>query len=350
MPVPSPAIRVASVPSGHVYVRHLSPVEDGGVVHRLPAPPVPGAPEGQWWPSPLLEGSWVDAHAAEFDLYHLHFGFDDRTPAQLRDLVAALRRARRPLVLTVHDLRNPHHPDPAPHAAALDVLVPAADAVVTLTPGAAARIAERWGRTPEVVAHPHVVPLELLAGTRERGPGFVVGLHAKSKRANSDPVPVARALAAAVAALPGAHLRVDAHDDAGGRAVAAALPDLDVRVHPPFSDEELWEYLRGLDVSVLPYRFGTHSGWLEACHDLGTTVVAPSCGFYAEQAPCLSYGMDEDGFDAESLHAAVRRAYHERPVWQARHADRLRQRREVADAHEAVYRAALRGVRQEVGV
>ena len=54
-----------------------------------------------------------------------------------------------PLVLTVHDLTNPHLSDQAPHEAALDVLVPAASAVVTLTPGAAAEIARRWsfGRT-----------------------------------------------------------------------------------------------------------------------------------------------------------------------------------------------------------
>ena len=59
-------------------------------------------------------------------------------------------------------------------------------------------------------------------------------------------------------------------------------------MHDYFSDDELWDYLHALDVSVLPYRFGTHSGWLEACHDLGTTVVAPTCGFYAEQRPCLT--------------------------------------------------------------
>ena len=51
-------------------------------------------------------------------------------------------------------------------------------------------------------------------------------------------------------------------------------------------------------MSVLPYRFGTHSGWLEACVDLGTAVVAPSCGFYAEQQPVHSYRHDEDGLDA----------------------------------------------------
>lgn len=281
-------VRVASVPADHVYVRHLAdPLEPDGIV-RLPDPPVPGALPGQWWPHPMLEASWVAAHAADFDLFHIHFGYDDRTPEQLARLVGELRAHRKPLVVTVHDLRNPHHREPAAHDAALDVLVCAADAVLTLTRGAAAEIARRWTRDAVVVAHPHVVDPDVGATPRSSHAGFVVGLHAKSLRANSDPVPVARALAATVATLPGARLQVDAHDDGRGRSVATALSGLDVRVHPPFSDDALWEYLFGLDVSVLPYRFGTHSGWLEACHDLGTTVLAPDCGFYAQQGPCVT--------------------------------------------------------------
>src|SRR6185312_205937 len=120
-------------------------------------------------------------------VFHLHFGYDDRTPAQLAALVAALRAHRRPLVVTVHDLRNPHHSDPAAHTAALDVLVPAADALITLTPGAAATIAERWGRAAEVVAHPHVLELPEVGRDRPAHDGFVVGVHAKSVRANTDP-------------------------------------------------------------------------------------------------------------------------------------------------------------------
>ena len=86
--------------------------------------------------------------------------------------------------------------------------------------------------------------------------------------------------------MPGASLRVDAHTDVmrqGGRRearpVAAGLARMDgrglidLRVHDYFTDDELWDYLSSLDVSVLPYRFGTHSGWLEACYDLGTTVA-----------------------------------------------------------------------------
>jgi Glycosyltransferase Family 4 len=327
-------VRVASVPADHVYVRHIDDPAGSGVV-RLPDPPVPGAAPGQWWPHPMLEASWVAAHAGDFDVFHVHFGFDDRTPAQLARLTEELRAHGKPLVVTVHDLRNPHHRDPAAHDAALEVLVREADAVITLTPAAAAEIARRWERGAEVVPHPHVVPAELIAAPRPPHPGFVVGLHAKSVRANADPVPVARVLAATVATLPGARLQVDAHDDERGRSVAAALPGLDVRVHPPFSDDALWDYLLGLDVSVLPYRFGTHSGWLEACYDLGTTVLAPDCGCYAQQAPCLTYGVG----DPASLDEAVRRAYRERPAWRADPVARLRQRAAIAAAHAEIYRS-----------
>lgn len=334
-------LRIASVPSGHVYVRHLSDPGRPDDVVRLPDPPVPGAPAGQWWPHPMLEARWVREHASAFDVLHVHFGYDHCTPPQLQALVTALREAGKPLVVTVHDLRNPHHHDPAPHAAALEVLVPSADAVLTLTAGAAAVIAGRWGREAVVVPHPHVVDLELLGRPRPVHRGFVVGLHAKSVRANADPVPVARVLASAVADLPGARLRIDAHDDERGRAVAAALPGVDVRVHAEFSDEELWDYLSGLDLAVLPYRFGTHSGWLEACHDLGTPVAAPDCGFYAEQAPCLTFGHDEDGLDAASLVAAVREAHTTRPGWRVSPGDRAAQRRDIATKHSRMYRSVL---------
>ena len=72
------------------------------------------------------------------------------------------------------------------------------------------------------------------------------------------------------------------------------------------TDGELWAYLGSIDVSVLAYRFGTHSGWLEACADLGTAVIAPDCGYYAEQRPVHSYRYNETEFDPDSLVAAVR--------------------------------------------
>ncbi|MFH8469970.1 glycosyltransferase family 1 protein [Streptomyces sp. NPDC017991] len=344
-------IRVASIPAGHVYVRHLSP-PGGDRVIRLADPRPCGAPSGsgQWWPPVMLDPDWVDEHADTFDVLHLHFGFDAQTPRALEDLVDALRRNGKPLVQTVHDLVNPHHRDEDEHRAQLDVLVPAADRIITLTPGAAREIAARWGRTALVLPHPHVVGQAGLVRPRPVRDTFTVGLHAKSIRANMDPLPVARVLADALSELPDAVLRVDCHpeiDDPARHWYAPGVLDelrgmdrkerLRLHVHDYFDDDALYDYLINLDVSVLPYRFGTHSGWLEACHDLGTTVLAPTCGFYAEQRPCLSYGHDRGGLDEASLRDAVRTAYEERPVWRADPADRRAERLLLARAHEALY-------------
>ena len=63
-------------------------------------------------------------------------------------------------------------------------------------------------------------------------------------------------------------------------------------------------------VSVLPYRFGTHSGWLEACFDLGTAVIAPSCGFYKQQRPCGVFDFTERRRSTPAPCTAVSDGYH----------------------------------------
>lgn len=356
-PAASATIRVASVPSSHVYVRHLA-ADGADDVVRLPDPRPRGAgPEAaRWWPPRMLEAPWVEDEHEQFDVYHVHFGFDARSPEQLEELVHALRRHSRPLVLTVHDLRNPHHRDPAVHDAQLDVLVPAADAVLTLTPGAARVLEERWHRPVTVLPHPHVLEAAEMARWQDRHrvrpqDGFRVGLHAKSLRPSMDPAALVPALAEAVREVPGGVLQLDMHTDVADPAgehhdpalLEAARRHSDVvelRIHDYFTDAELWAYLAAIDVSVLPYRFGTHSGWLEACRDIGTAVVAPSCGYYAEQGPVQTYDMDESGYDPDSLVEAVRRSRLAPPP-PVSVVDRQRQRHEVAAAHHALYSEVL---------
>lgn len=304
----------------------------------------------------MLDPDWVLEHAGDFDLMHIHFGFDAVSPATLEELVTTLRRLGKPLVLTVHDLRNPHHPDPGLHDAQLGVLVRAADALVTLTPGAAGEIHRRWGREATVLPHPHVVEEPWLSRPRAAHEGFVVGVHVKSLRASMAPLPVIDELAAARTRLPGMVIRVDAHTDVMTPGFTKYAPELrdrldelsaagvvDVHVHDYFSDEELWDYLQSLDVSVLPYRFGTHSGWLEACHDLGTTVLAPDCGYYAQQRPCLTYAVPGTSSAHPSLTEAVAEAYRDRPAWRADPEARRQERSRIASAHEQLYAAVLSG-------
>jgi glycosyltransferase involved in cell wall biosynthesis len=356
-PTPVRAITVASVPASHVYVHHIASERPDGV--RRLSDPDPDDPrrsaEQVWWPPAMLRPEWVAGH--DFDVFHVQFGFDAEDPSELTRLVAALRRRGRPLVHTVHDLRNPHHADRGLHDAQLDVLIPAADAVITLTAGAAEEIRRRWGRRATVLPHPHVVELDRM-GRRPRrttGSPFRVGLHVKSLRAGMEPLRLLPDLVRAVQELPGAVLQVNGHCDVLARdgdrrhdrlaeflERGAARGDLELRVHDFLSDEQLWRYLESLDVSVLPYRFGTHSGWLEACRDLGTAVVAPSCGYFADQGRVHSYVHEEDGYDGGSLRRAVHDAWAAGAVSPLDVEMRRAQRAAIASAHRDLYLSVLR--------
>jgi hypothetical protein len=353
-------LRVASVPSSHLYVRHLSHPDGAETVVRLPDPvPADGrVVPGGWWPPLMLEPSWIARNHRRFDVFHVHFGFDAIDTKVLRNVVHELGLRRKPLIYTVHDLRNPHHPEPQAHAAQLDVLVPAADEVITLTPGAARAIKLRWGRDALVLPHPHILDPDRIECAREPTQRFVIGVHVKSLRANMDPFPVLDALTDTVADLDGAVLQINVHDEIfqpgnhwyaprTGAALCAYArrPEVELRVHPYFSDAQLWDYLSALTVSVLPYRFGTHSGWLEACFDLGTAVIAPRCGFYEQQHPCETYEFTETTFDAESLNHAVRTLYQRhcdadnaaRATWAQRRAERAG----LACAHQRAYESVM---------
>ncbi|MCV7162998.1 glycosyltransferase [Mycobacterium stomatepiae] len=347
------------MPASHVYVRHLS--EPGGIdsVVRLadPAPKDGRTVPGGWWPPLMLEPGWVSNHSDRFDVFHVHFGFDAIGRDVLDGVVHELEKHGKPLVYTVHDLRNPHHPESQAHAEQQDVLVGAASELITLTPGAAQTIWERWGRRCRVFPHPHVLDSRRIEQNRSGAEDFVIGVHAKSLRANMDPLPVVDALVDIVSMLPQGVLRVDVHDEIFDPAnhwfapeTGSALVDYDrydhvqVRVHPHFSDAEFWEYLASLAVSVLPYRFGSHSGWLEACFDLGTAVIAPSCGFYDQQQPCGVFEFDENRFDRETLNRAVTDAYRQwasgttpRATWAQRRAERVK----IAATHRTLYRDVL---------
>jgi len=227
---------------------------------------------------------------------------------------------------------------------------------VTLTPGAAGEIARRWGRQARVVPHPHVAPLHLIGTPRPSRRRRVVGLHLKSLRANLQAAPVLRSLVEAVGRLPQVELRVDVHDealdpgfprhDAGlvrELRAAAACSALDLHVHPRFDDAGLVDYLRGLDVSVLGYGFGTHSGWLELCHDLGVPVVAGRVGYLHEQQALVQVDLHDPGALAGGLAEALVPGPGSATTADAR----LAQRAEIADAHRELYRQVT--ARAEVG-
>lgn len=362
-------VRVRQVPAAHAYVENLLPVAGVGQVVHLPDPPVPGANPGQWWPHPALDAGWVRSHAVEQDLVHLHFGTESRSTADLAHWVRTLRSAGLPLVYTVHDIDHPHLRDQAPHREHLALLVAEADGVLTLTEGAARVVERDFGRRPLVVPHPHVAPLGRIGqGTRTTGP-LRVGVHLKSLRTNLAPMPLLPALVEAVGVLRAAgtpvELEVRAHPEildvraarhdarlvSWWRDLAGDLPPgVELVLAPRFTDEQLWDYLAGLDVSVLPYAWGTHSGWVEACRDLGTWALTPRIGHLAEQGAgsVLTWEDREMSLTqtvlAGHLTGLLARAADGPPELVTR-AWREDQRQGIAATHARVYAAVLAGER-----
>ena len=216
------------------------------------------------------------------------------------------------------------------------------------------------GKRATVVPHPHVVDDAWLDRPRpaRTDRAVVVGVHAKSLRANLDPVPVLREICEVLPTLPGVLLQVDVHPDVldpssadsrrqafrGWADEVAGRGDVDLRVHDRFTDDDLAGYLAALDICVLPYRFGTHSGWLEACVDVGTPVLVPSVGHYADQHghPRYRHPATPGAPPAPPISALLAKAVGDRDFALRRVADRRAQRHRIAEQHFEVYRAVLR--------
>ncbi|WP_051515834.1 glycosyltransferase [Candidatus Blastococcus massiliensis] len=315
-------LRVASVPFSDPYVDAVLPEE---------AVPV-GAP-GE--PSRWLDEAYLAAHADQVDVLHLHSGYGHLGLRELESWTETVRRLGVPLVVTVHQLRDPAQSSRSRHDGHLRTVLATAEVVLTLTPSAADEIVDRYGRTPIVLAHPSLAVPDPELGAERGLVGVQLGVPSS---AVPDPVAVARA-AASGAVSGGGRLRVlveaggDAHPDIRAMAESGELELVE------YTRPDLAAQLQQLHVAVLPERCGTHSRDLEVCRDVGTRVVAPSCGFFADQwSEVVTYGNDErDGLDPVSLTAAVSAALTRPMPRPADRAWREEQRAAVQRVHAEVY-------------
>lgn len=352
-------MRVASVPAAHPYVARVS---DAPEIEVLPDPPVPGAPAGAWWPPAVLHPAWIAAHQNDADLLHIHFGTESFPPGHLTSCIAAARGVGWPVVFTVHDLEHPQLTEPLAYDRQLDELVAGADELITLTVGAAREIRERWGKSAVVIPHPSMFPRSAAIPSILRSPAVRLGVFLNDLRPNVDGPGIAAALIDTVEWLRAAgmhtvaevrmrrHVRdEDARDRV--RALCGEAEHVSLIEHERLSDQELATALSRLDVCILPYRHGTHSGWLELCWDLGVPVAVPDIGHYRDQHP-ESVQLFDRG-DVSSMTQAVQALLEDSTSTRSGSSDRVhlvaRRRRvratsdaESANRHASVYRRLLR--------
>jgi hypothetical protein len=289
--------------------------------------------------SPWLDVAYLEAHADDIDVLHLHTGPAHVAEAACECWSETVQRLGIPLVVTVHTLPPPGEgcSSDAAMDAHLTAVLAIAEVVLTLTHGAADEIAERFGRTAIVVAHPTVAQADPELGS-ERG---LVGLRlGRISAAVPDPGALVRAaLSGAVSGGGRLRVLVDAADQHRiGSAVRklASSGEVELVVHRA---EEWAAQLQQLHVAVLPESCGSHSRDLEVCRDVGTRVVAPSCGWFADQwSDVVCFGKHEQGrLDPVSLTAAIGAALTRPMPRPADRAWREEQQAAVLRVHAEVY-------------
>ncbi len=260
-------LRILSIPASHPYPSAVWP--DGVTVLADPTSP--------WWPHPALEPAWLERHRTTFDVIHLHFGYEHRTARQMTDWISSIRSISKMLILTVHDIDHPQLLDSRPHFEHLRRLLDAADAVITLTQGAANEIQCRWGRTASVIEHP---PLGCPTTARppQAQPGLLVDL--RSPRPSLLHYDEIASGLEAVSELHG----VDVTVLRGLGSRRRRLGRIQFEPTGPLSHARFETIIASHAIVLLPYRHGTHSGRVELCRNLGTRVLATDVGYLAEQS------------------------------------------------------------------
>lgn len=359
--------RVAVLPAAHPAVRRITGMESSNRIELIGM--VAGDVDGVSPPETEDPAQINDELPAPVDVAHVHFGYDYLEPESAVGVVDHLSQAGVPMVLTVHDIVYPAADDARPHRGHTGTLVKAATRVLTLTEVAAQELWVRWGVEALVVPHPRLldedeISTAVRAGKHLRGPedSIVVGVLLERMGENIQGPELLDLLAPVATGRRGAHLRIVVEAQAWRDACGEDRESGGHHLVAELAAEGDWESVRliryealdlgpvlaefaALDVCVLPYRFATHSTWLELCRDLGVAPVLPAVGFLREQwfdrcDPAEHSGEVYDPRDPGSLTWAVRSAIDEPRAVPPRVEGA--NPREVMAAHEQVYREALR--------
>jgi glycosyltransferase involved in cell wall biosynthesis len=235
-----------------------------------------------------IEWAAEAANSPSYDICHLHFF--ELTPATvLRDCVRRCKALGKSIVATLHDVIPIHGCDPGEYREKIRVLVSEADAMVTLTAGAARALALEGHRAViELPLGCVVDPTHPRWGCASHDRGPVRFTAFGSLRGN-------RRIDLLVRAFERLPIEIDATLKLLVRPIRTTTErDLDelrryesrqvsVRVQHEISDDEVIDLVADSDVLVLPYDGVCHSGQLELAFDMGVGVVAPRAGHLPEQ-------------------------------------------------------------------
>ena len=271
-------MRILHVPARTPYARRLVGNEITIVNGQTNDAPIPRDASLQW----LIRTN----DFSSFDVLHLH----SIELVDLKTLKNALKQCktyRKGVVFTAHDVSPMFSDDQKEYGKALKVILNAGALITTLTPSAANYISEKYRIPAEkivVIPHGNVLPLDDPRWSKQSGAqdslrkifsihGGFRPLGMKNKNAEL------RMLTRGIS-----EIEFNANADARETIrVVRSSDNVDLRLIPFPSDNEIADFVQNSDIVLMPYKWGTHSGQLELAFDLGLPTVITDVGFYRDQ-------------------------------------------------------------------
>ena len=290
---------------------------------------------------------WIESNSDRFDLMHV---LGDVEGVEQEDLTA-LQETGKPLVYT-------YAGNSRPASLSETILMRGADRIVVNSHQAHSDANEIHGRQATLVPHSHVLSLEAMGhlAPGRRIPPFTIGfaLDSLSPDPTGETIVEVMTRMARESSCFRARVDVEASSFEPESAPGSLAPlltglarrgQLDLRVHERFGSLEISDFAVGVDMAVVSSWTGPGIGWIEACRDAGTAVIAPagrdsdtlrpSFGFRI--FPTGACNRDDLGSAFDEAQRALQRGEME-PVG----ADRRRHhRRNIASLHSRIFSEVL---------
>jgi len=309
-----------------------------------------------------------------FDLLHIH----SVELTSLETLQLALERCqseRKGIILTVHDTKPNFSQDLAMYNLALKTCVEAGARIVTLTKSAAKEIVKNLEvASSDIAVIPHGAVLSIDDHrwyTRRRTQNSstcILGMYGGFRPNRDFLTPVVNIafgmpeldvkLILLTRAISPIELR---QNEEMRRSIDIAISSnrINLRVYPFPSDEQIAQFLLDVSILIMPYRWGTHSGQLEAAFDLGVVPVISDVGYYYEQYDQLREFVEEPvwfnwsdsneyAYGArllEALYQGLERAQNIQDSRERLHRQRIIEHQEILSSYCSLYQLAVQGAK-----
>lgn len=322
--------RILSYPPRHPYVDRLHGPVATLVERNQAMPKIPN----------YYDVEWIKRNSHLWDIVHFHFGWEQYAIEQVEQVVSMHQKLGKPIVVTVHDTRNPHTVDAANDKKYIRLLLSKAASVITLTGSAQRYIIDNYNIDPIVIPHGPLLGREEMNKYRSLARNErIIYVHVKSGRSNLDYQRIIT-MAPDIERISGYKMIFGIHRNSPAHEYVKKTGERHwkyIELQGELSHDELCVKIATVTVVLMPYLWGSHSGLIELAKDLGTTSLIYDTGHFDDQSPTFTLPYQSDAIQQRNAITEVLRQVDRRHFSLPTVNDRMEELDQYLDDHKMIY-------------